>query len=140
MPGIPGANDPDHAVAFDDLAEFASALYRSSDFHLFSVRCLLFSLTKNKNPVSALTRLFSRRPKAHTKPSGSSDFGTSGGIAICLRPEIPKIIFTYYTPGSRFFNRGMRKKTIFFGHPHAVEAMRPPSSRPASSWPCRPAP
>ena len=33
MAGIAGANDPDDAVTFDDLAEFASAFHRSSDFH-----------------------------------------------------------------------------------------------------------
>ena len=30
---IPGTDDADRSVAFDDLAEFASALHRSSDFH-----------------------------------------------------------------------------------------------------------
>ena len=33
MPGIAGADDPHDAVALDDLAEFASALDRGSDFH-----------------------------------------------------------------------------------------------------------
>ena len=33
--GITGTNDPDDAIAFDDLAVFASALDRSSDFHVF---------------------------------------------------------------------------------------------------------
>ena len=30
---IAGTDDADRSVAFDDLAEFASALHRSSDFH-----------------------------------------------------------------------------------------------------------
>jgi len=34
---IAGADDPDLAVTFDDLAEFTSAFHRRSDFHfLFS--------------------------------------------------------------------------------------------------------
>ena len=33
---ITGTDDPDFAVTFDDLAEFASAFHRRSDFHFFS--------------------------------------------------------------------------------------------------------
>ena len=33
--GIAGTNNPDDAIAFDDLAVFASALDRISDFHVF---------------------------------------------------------------------------------------------------------
>ena len=33
---IAGTNNPDFAVTFDDLAEFASAFHRRSDFHFFS--------------------------------------------------------------------------------------------------------
>jgi hypothetical protein len=42
---IAGADDPDFAVTFDDLAEFASAFHRRSDFH-FIFSYLLSSLLK----------------------------------------------------------------------------------------------
>ena len=43
---IAGTDDPDFAVTFDDLAEFASAFHRRSDFHFLFSRCDLTSFSK----------------------------------------------------------------------------------------------
>jgi hypothetical protein len=43
---ITGTDDPDFAVTFDDLAEFASAFHRRSDFH-FTFSCLILKSVKS---------------------------------------------------------------------------------------------
>ena len=48
---ITGTDDPDLAVTFDDLAEFASALYRRSHFHSENLQ-FLRKLSDNKTPTT----------------------------------------------------------------------------------------
>jgi hypothetical protein len=57
---IAGADDPDFAVTFDDLAEFASAFHRRSDFHftfsLSSLKVFTFQQPAFPLPCCSLKR------------------------------------------------------------------------------------
>ena len=97
---IAGTDDADRPVAFDDLAEFASALHRSSYFHNYLILQWfgLFETVQNiKNPSRALRPLTRWRPKARTGGAGqtkleyfrSSRFGAASG-GICDTGKIPE--------------------------------------------------
>ena len=96
---IAGTDDPDRPVAFDDLAEFASALHRSSYFHNYlisnSLGCLK-RLKNIKNPSRAL-RPLTRSHEVRTGGAGqtkleyfriSRSCAASGGI--CDTGKIPE--------------------------------------------------
>ena len=71
-------------------------------------------VTKNKNPVSALTRLFYRRPMAHTKPSGSPDFEHERWNCDMLSTGNPQDYFHLLYTRIAIFQPANVKKNDFF--------------------------